>query len=144
MQKLKILFFQLIFLFIGFFVIIHIFDKINPSNDTYKCYYYLAMYKYQCKGVVTLIDTVEDRSGVGVYVDNYSIGEEYRFYTDSLKRLAWVGDSIFKFRNSIYGSIKKYNGQIFYLSLLNKRDECDMLSDSVKEEIIRTSGVDFK
>ncbi|MFN8367496.1 MAG: hypothetical protein U0Y96_09720 [Candidatus Kapaibacterium sp.] len=130
--------------FIGFFVIIHIFDKINPSNDTNNCYYYLAMYKYQCKGVVTHIDTVVDRSGVGVYVDNYNVGENYNFYSDSLKQLAWVGDSVFKFKNSIYGYIKKYNGQIFYLSLLRKRDECDMLSDSLKEEIIRTSGVNFK
>lgn len=131
-------------MFLGLITLRYLIDNVHPNNDENHCYYYLAMYKYQCKGVVTLIDTKVDRSGVGIYVDNFGIEEHYRFYTDSLASQVSVGDSIFKYKNSIYGYIKKYNGKVIYLSLLNKREECDVIPDVTKEEIIKSSGVNFK
>lgn len=120
----------------------------SQCTDRSHCSYRIHLIERSFHGRITIIDTVVDRSGVGVYVDNEELGESYDTYSDTLVALyregrLSIGDEVLKNSNTRYGYVLRSNGERMHVPLLNARVACDTLSKEERDGLKRRFPVDF-
>jgi len=122
--------------------------KVVVFRDYSGCWYRFQIIERTVIGKVSLIDTVQDRSGVGFYVKNDNVMESYRVYSDTLVQMyrngqVNVGDMIIKYPQTRYGYVVSQSGSRYYIELLDEWYSCDSMSARSRDSIIRKFPVDF-
>lgn len=121
----------------------------SQTHDRDNCYYDFSLHAHSVKGVLFIIDTTVDRSGVGFFVVDSVKMESYDFWSDSLlalyrKGALGLGDSVFKNSHTRFGRIKTSSTLLDSVELRSYNEICDEYTEYQRAEVMRQYPVSFK